>query len=83
MASTEPLDPILMSQPLFYPSQVSPTILLPNIVSQLCTIIVDNRAQPQLADLEESLPDQAPQVANTLINSLLAKRASAHRYNFV
>jgi len=70
--SLELSDPILLSQLLPDPSPgLSEDHLLPNIISQLCAIHVDNPAQPQSADLEESLPDQAPQDTNLLINSLL------------
>jgi len=71
--SSELLDPILLSQPLPDPSPgLSEDHLLPNIGSQLCAIIVDSPAQPQPVDSEESLPDQALQVTDALINSLIA-----------
>jgi len=71
--SLELLDPMLLSQPLPDPSPgLSEDHLPSNILSQLCAIHVDNPAQPQLADLEESIPDQAPQDTNVSINSLIA-----------
>jgi len=71
--SLELLDPILLSQPLSDPSLgLSEDHLLPNIVSQLCAIHVDNPAQPQPADLVVTLSDQAPHDTDISIHYLIA-----------